>query len=339
MPVMPKDEDYSRDYVGLAGLHHVTAITGTAGDNVAFYTQALGLRLVKKTVNQDDVRAYHLFYADEVGHPGTDVTFFDWPYAAPNRRGAGTIDAMALRVPRDALDWWAHRLERLDVSREPIRERAGRQLLSFSDPEGQRLELVTDEDARLPAGTPWNRGPVPADVAIRGLFGVAITVAELDPTAWVLTEVLGFRRLDDEEDPSGEFVHVAVFETGPGGPGAELRVQQARQPGPGLAGRGGVHHVAFRTSSVERQRAWRERVQSAGLAVTPLIDRFYFSSIYFREPGGVLYEIATDGPGFTADEPPDHLGEVLALPPFLEPRRAEIEAGLRPIEASPGRYP
>jgi glyoxalase family protein len=336
---IPRDEDYSSaDYVGLAGLHHVTAITATASENVAFYTEALGMRLVKKTVNQDDVSAYHLFYADEEGRAGTDVTFFDWPFAAPTRRGAGTIDAIALRVAGDSLDSWTQRFQQLGIPHEPVRHRRGRPVLPFTDAEGQRLELVGDEGASLLPGTPRTGGPVAQLMGIRGLFGVTLTVARMDLTAWVLTEVMGFRRLPAQDDSFGEFEEVAVFETGPGGPGAEVRVEVPRDPTPGQPGRGGVHHVAFRTSSVERQRAWRQRIESAGLQVTPLIDRFYFSSIYFREPGGVLFEIATDGPGFATDEPIEHLGERLALPPFLEPRRAEIEAGLRPIEPAVARY-
>lgn len=331
-------EDFAGpDYAALAGLHHVTAITSTASENVAFYTEALGMRLVKKTVNQDDVSAYHLFYADAVGRAGTDVTFFDWPLAAPNRRGAGTIDAIALRVPGMALGYWEERFRRLGVPHDPVRERAGRAMLSFVDPEGQRLELIADEGAALDAGTPWS-GPVPAEVGIRGLFGVTITVTDLERTGWLLTDVMGFRRGPDHAEVAGDLARVAAFEAGPGGPGAELLVQVPRHPVPGQPGHGGVHHVAFRTASVERQRAWRQRIASAGIEITPLIDRFYFSSVYFREPGGVLFEIATDGPGFATDEPVEHLGERLALPPFLEPRRAAIEAGLRPIEALPGRY-
>ena len=336
---IPRDEDYAGgDYVGLAGLHHVTAITAKAAENVAFYTEALGMRLVKKTVNQDDVRAYHLFYADERGRAGTDVTFFDWPFVGPTQRGTGTINAIALRIAADSIDWWADRFQRLGIAHEPVRERTGRQVLAFSDMEGQRLELVADERAKLPPGTPRGGGPVPPEMGIRGLFGVTLTVADMDSTASVLTEVMGFRPLARPEDLPGHLDQVEVFETGPGGPGAEVRVEVPRDAASGQPGRGGVHHVAFRTSSVERQRAWRRRVESAGLQVTPLIDRFYFSSIYFREPGGVLFEIATDGPGFATDEPIEHLGERLALPPFLEPRRAEIEAGLRPIEPAASRY-
>ena len=336
---IPRDEDYAgADYVGLAGLHHVTAITAKAAENVAFYTEALGMRLVKKTVNQDDVRAYHLFYADAHGRAGTDVTFFDWPFAAPTQRGTGTINAIALRVTGDSIDSWPQRFQRLGIAHQPVRERGGRRVLAFTDMEGQRLELVVDERATLPPGTPWGGGPVPSTMGIRGLFGVTLTVANLDSTARVLTQVMGFRPLASSEEPSADLEQVAVFETGPGGPGAEVRVEVPRNATSGQAGRGGVHHVAFRTSSVERQRAWRQRIESAGLQVTPLIDRFYFSSIYFREPGGVLFEIATDGPGFATDESIEHLGERLALPPFLEPRRAEIEAGLRPIEPAVTRY-
>jgi glyoxalase family protein len=234
--------------------------------------------------------------------------------------------------------WWAERFRRLGIAHDPVGERDGRALVAFTDPEGQRLELVADDGAALDPGTPWGGGPVPAEVGIRGLFGVTTTVADLEPTAWVLTDVMGFRRRADEAGASGDLSRVAVFEAGPGGPGAELRVQVPRHPVRGRPGHGGVHHVAFRTASVERQRAWRERIVAAGLEVTPLIDRFYFSSMYFHEPGGVLFEIATDGPGFATDEPVERLGERLALPPFLEPRRRAIEAGLRPIEPVRGRY-
>ena len=340
LTTMPTDEDYAigADYAGLAGLHHVTAITGHASENVAFYTQALGMRLVKKTVNQDDVSAYHLFYADEQGRAGTDVTFFDWPLSAPNRRGAGTIDAIALRVSGESIDWWTERLAQLGVAHNLPAVRDDRRVLTFADPEGQRMELIADEGAALTPGTPWQKGPTPPSNGVRGLFGVTLTVAKMDRTAWLLTEVMGFRRVTDADESESGFEQTALFETGPGGPGAQVRVQVPRDPSAGRPGRGGVHHVAFRTASVERQQAWKDRLESAGVVVTPLIDRFYFSSIYFREPGGVLFEIATDGPGFATDEPVEHLGEALALPPFLEPRRHQIEAGLRPIEPALGRY-
>ena len=307
----------------LTGLHHITAVTGRIADNVAFYSGNLGLRLVKKSVNQDDVSAYHLFYADALGSAGTDMTFFDWARLPKRVPGAGEISASALRVPgREALDWWERRLASSGIGRVERVTRSGRAGIAFEDPEGQRLELVDDGGA--PGGTPWERSPVPAANFISGLHGVTLSVADLEPTAWVLEEVLGFRRGPDDDD-------AAVFETGPGGPGAEVRVRALPGLPPAVLGAGGVHHVAFRVPDAAAQEAWRERIAQARVPVTPVVDRFYFKSIYFREPGGILYEIATDGPGFATDEDPEHLGEKLALPPFLEPRRAEIEAGLRPL--------
>jgi glyoxalase family protein len=315
----------------LGGLHHVTAVTTEAAENVAFYTEVLGLRLVKKTVNQDDVSAYHLFYGDELGRPGTEVTFFDWPHlrVAPNHVGAGEISATELRVTgREALEYWAGRLEEFGVSHGGIEERDGRALIAFTDPEGQRLRVVDDTGAGVPGGIPWAESPVPQEAGIRGLGAVELTVRDLGPTAWVLTEVLGFRRTGDYAQDGSR---VVAFEVGPGGPGAEVRVVEAPRAAPAHLGRGGVHHVAFRTPDDEEHAEWRERIRAAGLGVTPQIDRYYFRSIYFREPGGVLFEIATDGPGFTSDEDAAHLGERLALPPFLEPHREEIERRLAPI--------
>jgi glyoxalase family protein len=318
----------------LGGLHHITAVTGDAAGNVDFYTRVLGLRLVKKSVNQDDVSAYHLFYADELGSPGTDVTFFDWPDIGPNVPGNGMIAAMGLRVPsRAILERWIERFDKLGVKHGEVEERAGRATLPFVDQEGQRLELVEAGDHL--AGTPWRHSPVPADMAIRGLDHVKLVVESLPATEWALTEVLGFRRVGAYQLPCESCGEVAVFEVGPGGPGAEVHVEEAPEAAPGRLGIGGVHHVAFRTPSDSEHRDWRERVSRARLGVTPVIDRFYFKSIYFRVPGGVLFEIATDGPGFATDEPLEHLGEKLALPPFLEPYRAQIEAGLRPLGPVP----
>jgi glyoxalase family protein len=316
----------------LGGLHHVTAVTTEASENVAFYTEVLGLRLVKKTVNQDDVSAYHLFYGDEIGRPGTEITFFDWPHLriAPNHVGAGEISATELRVTdQEALEFWPERFDELGVAHSGIEERDGRGFIAFTDPEGQRLRLVDDGGFEaVPGGVPWEGSPVPREAGIRGLGAVELTVQDLGPTAWVLTEVLGFRETS-EYAQGGD--RVVVFEVGPGGPGAEVRAVE--RPGAPRAhlGRGGVHHVAFRTPDDEQHAEWQERIRAAGLGVTPRIDRYYFRSIYFREPGGVLFEIATDGPGFTADEDVVHLGERLSLPPFLEPRREEIEARLEPI--------
>ncbi len=314
----------------LEGLHHITAITGDASLNVAFYTQVLGLHLVKKTVNQDDVSAYHLFYGDETGSPGTELTFFDWPMAGPQHPGAGTISAIAFGVNgREALEWWVQRFESFKVPHEGIQTRgdAGKAVLAFRDPEGQRLELVHDE-GRMKS-YPWKGSPVPALMAIHGLYAVRLTAKALDPTARLLTETLGFRQ-------SGTYLSeqhstVYVFEVGTGGPGTEVHLDVRPELPFGRPGIGGVHHVAFRTPNEEEQLQWRNQVARKISNVTPVIDRFYFHSVYFREPGGVLFEIATDGPGFTADEDPEHLGERLALPPFLESRRQEIEENLRSI--------
>lgn len=324
--------------IQLGGVHHVTAVTGDAKRNVAFYTQVLGMRLVKKTVNQDDVSAYHLFYGDTAGHPGTELTFFDWPDAGKNRAGTGTIAAILLRVAeRAALEWWARRFDELGVAREAIAERAGRPVLPFTDFEGQRLELVAPaegEPAGVPGGEPWAGSPVPAAYQIRGLHGVRLHIARLAPTERVLTEVMGFRPAGTYTLPAetgGAERTVRVYEVAAGGPGAEVQLEERTDLPRGMVGIGGVHHVAFRTPDDEQHLAWRQRLVSSGLHVTPQIDRFYFRSIYFREPGGVLFEVATDGPGFATDEDLAHLGERLALPPFLEPHRAEIEAGLRPL--------
>ena len=302
----------------LGGIHHVTAVTGDAPGNVTFYTDTLGLRLVKKTVNQDDVSAYHLFYGDEIGHPGTEMTFFDWSSIGPHVPGAGTISSTAFRVPdHEALDWWDRRFKELGVAYECIEERDGRATLRFTDPEG------------VPGGTPWEESPVPREALIRGLDSVELTLKSLTPTSTVLTDFMGFRKAEEYEEGDHK---VATYEVGPGGPGARVRLlERPDLPVHRFVGSGGVHHVAFRTPNEEEHAAWRERLARAGLAVTPVIDRYYFKSIYFREPGGVLFEIATDGPGFATDEDAAHLGERLSLPPFLEGRREEIEARLDPI--------
>jgi glyoxalase family protein len=319
----------------LSGLHHVTAVTGEARSNLSFYTQRLGMRLVKKTVNQDDTSAYHLFNADSRGSPGTDLTFFDWPNTRPRRHGPGTIGSTALRVGSESsLEWWAARLDETGVPREEIVRRADRATLRFHDPEDQVITLVNDGGES--GGVPWNRSSVPVEHAVRGLGPITLAEGALDPTGEFLVSVLGFReagrytdRIGDEENET--VAVVTVFATGAGGAGAEVHVAVANGMHRGLVGRGGVHHVAFRTPDDERHRAWHRHLSSLGVGVTPVIDRFYFRSLYFREPGGVLFEIATDGPGFTADEPEESLGEHLALPPFLEPLRDRIEAGLVPL--------
>ena len=312
----------------LTGLHHVTAITGNPSLNVGFYTEVLGLRLVKKTVNQDDVAAYHLFYADEEGHAGTDMTFFDWPHVGERVHGAGTITMTAFRVPGAALDYWAGRFRDYGVSHSGVTDDGGRRTIRFLDPEGQSLELIDDEGR--PGGTPWASAPVPPEKGITGLGAVRFPVRALEATARFLTARLGFRKAREYRSADGN--PVFVYGVGPGGPGAEVHLEHRPDAPFGHAGRGGVHHVAFRTPTGDEHKSWREQLAGSGVAVTPVIDRFYFRSIYFREPTGVLFEIATDGPGFASDEPREHLGERLSLPPFLEPRRSEIEAALKPIQ-------
>jgi glyoxalase family protein len=316
----------------IGGIHHVTAVSGDARINLEFYTQVLGLRLVKKTVNQDMVEAYHLFYADEIGSPGTDMTFFEWPLAPEHRKGAGDVAATVFVVPdRAALDWWIQRFEQFGVSHGEIEEWTGRPTLAFTDPEGQRLELVVGQRGGV---KPWAKSPVPERYAIHGFGAVKLIVPSLDRSAHVLTELMGFRKAGEYQSPD-DTRRIVVLETGEGGLGTEVHLEEVRTGGHAHVGIGGVHHVAFRTPNDEEIQEWQHRLTHAGMAVTPVIDRYYFRSIYFREPGGVLYEIATDGPGFASDEDPEHLGERLALPPFLEDRRAEIEAQLHPIELVP----
>ena len=317
----------------LTGLHHLTAVTAHAPENVRFYTKILGLRLVKKTVNQDDVSAYHLFYGDETGSPGTEMTFFDWSQAAPRRPGTGTIAETGLRVPDTAaLEWWQARFDAQGIAHRGKTARNGRTSLAFTDGEGQHLALVAEEgQGKVPGGRPWAGSPVPAEVAVRGLNHVTLTLDRLEPTATLLTDVLGFEQTSAYPSDDAIPHEILVYSTGAGGPGAEVHLAIRPDLPPGSVGRGGVHHVAFRAPDDAAHRRWQARLRAAGVGVTEVIDRYYFRSLYFREPGGVLFEIATDGPGFATDEDPAHLGERLALPPFLEPHRARIEAGLRPL--------
>lgn len=313
----------------LHGLHHVTAVTAQIANNVTFYTQTLGLRLVKKSVNQDDVSAYHLFYADKLGSPGTDMTFFDWPTIGPDRRGTDSIVNTMFRVNgRAALEYWVTRFDQLGVRHEGITQFNGRDILRFDDPEGQRLTLVDDQGAPF-EGEIWLGAGIPEEHAIRGFYGAALSTPSLDYLAPILTQLLGWEETTRLTNAAGETV--AIYSMDGGGPGGEIHVvEQPQSPGARL-GAGGVHHIAFRVANDNEQRYWRQRLVSARLPVSQFIDRYYFRSIYFRISDGILFEIATDEPGFTADESLETLGERLALPPFLEPRRAEIEAGLKPI--------
>lgn len=320
----------------LTGIHHVSAITADAQANVDFYTQVLGLRLIKKTVNQDDVSVYHLFYTDADGAAGTDLTFFDIPLAGSHRPGSGDISEIAFRVPTDdSLDFWVTRLAMIGVEHEPPAERYGRKALTFRDPEGQRLALMSDGDnAPIPAGRPWPHTGIPEEHAIVGLAAISTTTARPHATLPVLTDVMGFRIVDEHQDPNQPDRKTIELHTGEGGPNAIYYLHV--EPGAPSAklGRGGVHHVAFRTPDAERHAEWREYIGSRGLQITPEIDRFYFLAAYFREPGGVLFELSTDGPGFTTDQAQDELGVEVALPPFLQPHREQILEALHPIDTS-----
>jgi glyoxalase family protein len=314
----------------LTGIHHLTAVSASIRQNVRFYTDVVGMRLVKRSVNQDDVTAYHLFYADAVGSPGTDLTFFDW--ATPReRRGTRSITRTHLRVSgAEALDWWARRLAEHKVTRGEIVERDGRLTLDFEDPEGQRLALV-DDGGRGDPPTPWGRSPVPAAFQVRGLGPIVMSVPTLHPTDVLLTRVLNMRPVREYPQPDNPSLTVHVFEMGRGGPHAELHVEVQPEMSVVQPGAGGVHHVAFRTPDANYE-AWADRLTKLGVPNSGPVDRFWFRSLYLREPNGVLFEIATDGPGFAVDEDPATLGEKVVLPPFLEPRRAAILANLKPID-------
>lgn len=312
----------------LTGLHHVTAVSARIQDNHRFYTRTLGMRLVKRSVNQDDVSAYHLFYADAVGSPGSDLTFFDWP-VPPERRGGRAPTRTMLRVAGlPALEAWRDRLTAAGRAPAAIVERDGRLTLDFEDPEGQRLALI--DDGGIGPAHPWDRSPIPAADQIRGLGPIVLTVPSLAPTAAALEQMLGMRRERTYADPTSPRHVVHVFAMGPGGTAAEVHVAERPDLPAGRLGAGGVHHVAFRSPDADYD-AWADRLASLGVPFSGKVDRFWFRSLYVREPNGILFEIATDGPGFGVDEDPAHLGETVVLPPFLEPRRAEIVANLVPL--------
>ncbi len=314
-----------------SGIHHLTAVTANVRENYRFYTQVLGMRLVKRSVNQDDVSAYHLFYADAVGTPGTDMTFFDW--AMPREsRGTRSLSRTALRVSgANALDWWAQHLKQEGALSGEVAERDGRLTLDFEDGEGQRLSLV-DDGGRGDEAKPWDRSPVPTEFQVRGLGPITMSVPVLQPTELVLTRALNMRQVRDYAHPGDARHTVHVFEMGPGGAGAELHVAVLPDLPVARLGAGGVHHVAFRTPDEHSYGEWFERLNSLGIANSGEVDRFYFQSLYFREPNGILFEIATDGPGFAVDEDPATLGEKVALPPFLEARREQIVSRLKPLQ-------
>lgn len=313
----------------LLGIHHLTAVSAQIRANHHFYTRTMGMRLVKRSVNQDDVRAYHLFYADARGTPGSDLTFFDWPMP-PELRGTRSIIRTYLRVAGlDALTWWSGHLRERGVAAGEIFERDGRLTLELEDPEGQRLALIDDGGAG-PA-YPWARSPVPEAFQIRGLGPIMLSVPRLEPTDQVLQQVLNMRPVRTYSYPEDARDRVHVYAMGPGGPAAELHVAVQQGLPSAQPGAGGVHHVAFRSAD-DAYDGWAERLSALRVPNSGKVDRYWFRSLYFREPNGILFEIASDGPGFTADEDEATLGEKVVLAPFLEPQREAILANLKPID-------
>ncbi len=302
-----------------SGLHHVTAIGGDPRRNVDFYARALGLRVVKTTVNFDDPGVYHLYYGDEEGRPGTLMTFFPWRGVTGGRHGNGQATSTAFSVPEGSFGWWERHLADAGIPTTRTRTHGEEEALTFLDPDGLRLSLVAH-----PQGDPrdpWDTPLVPAEHAVRGLHSVTMQVAKEEATAEMLTDGLGLRHVGG----SGDRLR---FAAGDGGPGALVDVLGTPDAPRGLVAGGTVHHVAWRVPDEAAQRAWREELLGKGARVTEILDRQYFRSIYFREPGGVLLEVATDDGGFTVDEPLLELGRALKLPPWLEPRREEIQSAL-----------
>jgi glyoxalase family protein len=307
----------------VTGLHHITAIASEPKQNLDFYTRVLGLRFVKKSVNQDDPGTYHLYYGDYAASPGTVLTFFPWIGMHPGRPGTGQSYATAFSVPPDSLAFWQERLTKLRVPAEKIALRFADQVLAFTDPDGLRLELVAtaESDPRPPAPSP----DVPAQFAIRGFHSSTLALADTAATASLLTGTMGYRQAAKTERRTR-------FAAGAGGPGTYVDLLADPNLPRGRSGAGTIHHVAFRVPDAATQEAARAQLLRSGLQVSPVIDRAYFKSIYYREPGSVLFEIATDGPGFAIDEPVESLGTKLGLPPHLEPHRAEIEAVLPELD-------
>ena len=309
----------------MSGIHHVTAISGKAARNLHFYTHVTGLRFVKKTVNFDDPSTYHLYYGDQVGHPGTILTFFPWEHAASGRAGVGLTQQTAFRIPARSIGYWTHRLIEQGVAHEALERRFDEPVLSFNDPDGMSLALVGAAEAESEPA--WSAGNIPAEHAIRGFHGVTLMLDDAARTAAVLTDVLGFRGIG----PDGTLVRFHASEA----IGGIVDLREAREFLAGQLGRGSVHHIAFRAADDASQAEMaRKLVADHGLRPTHQIDREYFRSVYFREPGGILFEIATDTPGFAVDEPVESLGRKLKLPPFLEPRRKEIEAVLPELDTA-----
>ena len=331
-----KKNSNSTSNKGVFGIHHVTAITGNPQRNMKFYVDNLGLRLVKLTVNQDDPTSYHLYYGDELGRPGTILTFFNWPNVPEGHRGTSEVAATSFLIPEDSVSYWTNRFKNKQIQfRGPDNRFENEQVISFNDPDGLELELVAHKSSMERETKVWKEGPIPVEHAIRGFYSVTLSERGYEYTASVLTDELGFvpthkdgsrfryeipsRASAGKEDIDGARV-VDVM--------CLPYTQQAN------IGIGSVHHVAYRTPSDEQQQALRQSIVKAGLNATPVIDRFYFHSVYFQEPGGILFEIATNPPGFTIDEKAEELGSRLVLPPWLEPDRKSLEKILPKVDLS-----
>lgn len=311
----------------IKGIHHVTAITSSAEKNYDFFTNVLGMRLVKKTVNQDDIQTYHLFFADDKGSPGTDMTFFDFRGIPKGVHGNNEISKTSFRIPADAaLEYWTKRFDRMSISHSGIKEQFGKKTLSFVDFDDQQYQLISDElNTGVKSGTAWQNGPVPLEHAITGLGPLFIRISNMDRFKEVLEKVLMFRATAND----GSF---HLFEIGEGGNGASVIVEQNAMLKDARQGFGTVHHAAFRVENRAELNQWDERIQNFGLGTSGYVNRHFFESLYTRVTPQILFELATDGPGFMEDEPYETLGEKLSLPPFLEPQRERIEKLVRPID-------
>ncbi|MYL50002.1 ring-cleaving dioxygenase [Halobacillus litoralis] len=311
----------------LKGIHHVTAITSSAEKIFEFFTYVLGMRLVKKTVNQDSIQTYHLFFADDKGTAGTDMTFFDFPGSPKGVHGKNEISKTSFRVPSDAaLEYWQKRFDRLQVNHTGISERFGKKILSFYDFDDQHYQLISDEHNKgVDSGSPWEKGPVPLEYAITGLGPVYIRTAFYDYFKEVLDEVFAMHEVAEEGS-------LHLFEMGEGGNGAQLILEYNNELPHAQQGFGTVHHVAFRVNDREELDQWQERLEEVNLPNSGYVERYYFGSLYTNVAPGILFELATDGPGFMGDEPYETLGEKLSLPPFLEPKREAIEKAVRHID-------
>ncbi len=305
------------------GIHHVTCIAGDAQENLDLYVGLLGMRLVKRSVNQDDPGTYHLFYADRVGTPGTDFTFFPWPQMEPGRLGVGLTVEVSFAIPPGSLAYWQERFQQYGVEHGALESRFGEKTLTFKDVHGLPLALVETSDERQFVS--WENSPVLQECQLRGMHTVRLWERKLAHTRAILTQQMGFRLLDSEDG-----WHRYGVEGG--GSGKLIEIKELPEEHRGQWGTGSVHHVAWRVKDSEEQIVLREGIANAGLRPTPQIDRFWFKSVYFKEPGGVLFELATNGPGFDRDEDMEHLGKQVILPPWLETQREEIEAALPSLE-------